>query len=98
MISRGLLIWSLLPEQKWSQVSLSGTISLDTSVLTIGTEPSMAPWTLAKLQDPLKKSLETAQKDLLPMYRALGKYSKALDKVRHPPCFPLLATPTDRQI
>jgi hypothetical protein len=38
--------------------------------------------TLAKLQDPFKKSLETAQKDLKPVYAGLNKYGKALDKVR----------------
>lgn len=36
--------------------------------------------TLAKLQDPLKKTLDTAQKDLKPIYAGLNKYGKALDK------------------
>jgi hypothetical protein len=37
--------------------------------------------TLAKLQDPLKKALDAAQKDLKPIYAGLNKYGKALDKV-----------------
>lgn len=44
-------------------------------------DPQTAPLTLAKLQDPLKKSLEAAQKDIKPIYSGLGKYGKALDKV-----------------
>ncbi|KAH7080036.1 CTLH/CRA C-terminal to lish motif domain-containing protein [Paraphoma chrysanthemicola] len=39
-----------------------------------------APLTLAKLQDPFKKALETAQKDLKPIYSGLNKYGKVLDK------------------
>lgn len=35
---------------------------------------------LAKLQDPLKKTLESAQKDLKPIYSGLNKYGKLLDK------------------
>ena len=38
--------------------------------------------TLAKLQDPLKKTLDAAQKDLKPIYSGLNKYGKVLDKVR----------------
>ena len=41
-----------------------------------------APVVLAKLQDPVKKTLDTAQKDLKPIYAGLNKYAKALDKVR----------------
>jgi hypothetical protein len=44
-------------------------------------DPEMAPMTLAKLQGPLQQSMEAANKDLLPIYKALGKYSKSLDKV-----------------
>lgn len=44
-------------------------------------EPKTAPLTLAKLQDPFKKTLETAQKDLKPIYSGLNKYGKALDRV-----------------
>jgi hypothetical protein len=40
-----------------------------------------APVTLAKLQDPFKKTLDAAQKDLKPIYSGLNKYGKALDKV-----------------
>lgn len=49
-------------------------------------EPKTAPLTLAKLQDPFKKTLETAQKDLKPIYAGLNKYGKALDRVCHSPC------------
>jgi hypothetical protein len=38
---------------------------------------------LAKLQDPFKKTLDAAQKDLKPIYSGLNKYGKALDKVGH---------------
>jgi hypothetical protein len=52
-------------------------------VLTITrSDPKTAPLTLAKLQDPFKKTLETAQKDLKPIYSGLNKYGKALDKVQ----------------
>ena len=47
-------------------------------------DPKTAPLTLAKLQDPFKKSLDTVQKDLKPVYAGLNKYGKALDKVRFP--------------
>ncbi|KAH3974635.1 hypothetical protein HBH64_137680 [Parastagonospora nodorum] len=46
----------------------------------IAADPKTAPLTLAKLQDPFKKSLETAQKDLKPVYAGLNKYGKVLDK------------------
>ena len=38
--------------------------------------------TLVKLKDPLKKTMDQANKDLKPIYSGLNKYSKALDKVR----------------
>jgi hypothetical protein len=47
-------------------------------------DPKTAPLALAKLQDPFKKTLDTAQKDLKPIYSGLNKYGKALDKA----CFP----------
>jgi hypothetical protein len=40
---------------------------------------------LAKLQDPFKKTLEAAQKDLKPIYAGLNKYGKVLDRVRFLP-------------
>ncbi|KAF2032956.1 hypothetical protein EK21DRAFT_98538 [Setomelanomma holmii] len=46
----------------------------------IAADPHAAPLTLAKLQDPFKKTLETAQKDLKPIYSGLNKYGKVLDK------------------
>lgn len=52
-------------------------------IIATNAEPQTAPLTLAKLHDPLKKTMESTQKDLLPMYKTLGKYSKALDKVRY---------------
>ena len=48
-------------------------------------DPKTAPLTLAKLQDPFKKTLDTAQKDLKPIYSGLNKYGKALDRVRFSP-------------
>lgn len=39
--------------------------------------------TLAKLQDPFKKTMDAAQKDLKPIYSGLNRYGKALDKARH---------------
>jgi hypothetical protein len=51
------------------------------ALLTIApSDPHTAPLTLAKLQDPFKKSLESAQKDLKPIYSGLNKYGKVLDK------------------
>ncbi|KAF2796130.1 hypothetical protein K505DRAFT_300918 [Melanomma pulvis-pyrius CBS 109.77] len=46
----------------------------------IAADPQTAPLTLAKLHDPLKKTMEVAQKDLKPIYSGLNKYSRALDK------------------
>ncbi|KAF1835316.1 hypothetical protein BDW02DRAFT_638728 [Decorospora gaudefroyi] len=46
----------------------------------VAADGSTAPLTLAKLQDPFKKTLEAAQKDLKPIYAGLNKYGKALDK------------------
>lgn len=43
-------------------------------------DPQTAPLTLAKLQDPFKKTLDSAQKDLKPIYSGLNKYGKVLDK------------------
>lgn len=45
-------------------------------------EPQTAAFTLAKLQDPVKRGLEQTQKDIKPVYSGLNKYGKALDKVR----------------
>lgn len=55
-----------------------GTCELTVAMI----DPQKAPLTLAKLQDPLKKTMDAAQKDLLPIYKGLNKYSKTLDKVR----------------
>ncbi|KAH7394538.1 CTLH/CRA C-terminal to lish motif domain-containing protein [Pyrenochaeta sp. MPI-SDFR-AT-0127] len=46
----------------------------------IAADAKSAPLTLAKLQDPFKKTLDTAQKDLKPIYSGLNKYGKALDR------------------
>ncbi|KAH7391159.1 CTLH/CRA C-terminal to lish motif domain-containing protein [Phaeosphaeria sp. MPI-PUGE-AT-0046c] len=46
----------------------------------IAADPQTAPLALAKLQDPVKKSLEAAQKDLKPIYAGLNKYGRVLDK------------------
>ena len=37
--------------------------------------------TLAKLQNPVKQSFEVINNDLKDVYKGLGNYSKALDKV-----------------
>ena len=37
--------------------------------------------TLAKLQNPVKQSFEAINSDLKDIYKAMGNYSKALDKV-----------------
>ena len=37
--------------------------------------------TLAKLQNPVKQSFEAINSDLKDVYKSLGNYSKALDKV-----------------
>ena len=50
-------------------------------LITATTDPQTAPLTLAKLHDPLKKTMDVAQKDLKPIYSGLNKYSRALDKV-----------------
>lgn len=44
-------------------------------------DPHSAPVTLAKLQTPVKASFETVNSDLKEVYKGLGNYSKALDKV-----------------
>ena len=46
----------------------------------IAADPQTAPLVLAKLQDPFKKTLDAAQKDLKPIYSGLNKYGKALDR------------------
>ncbi|KAH7138466.1 CTLH/CRA C-terminal to lish motif domain-containing protein [Dendryphion nanum] len=46
----------------------------------IAADPQVAPITLAKLQDPFKKSMKKAHDDLNPANKALNKYGKALDK------------------
>ncbi|RAR10278.1 zinc ion binding protein [Stemphylium lycopersici] len=51
----------------------------------VAADPKTAPLTLAKLQDPFKKSLDAVQKDLKPIYSGLNKYGKALDKACLPP-------------
>lgn len=38
--------------------------------------------TLAKAQAPVKQSFEKVNEDLKEVHQALGKYGKALDKVR----------------
>ncbi|KAI4674007.1 uncharacterized protein J4E88_008474 [Alternaria novae-zelandiae] len=46
----------------------------------IAADAKTAPVTLAKLQDPFKKSLDAVNKDLKPIYAGLNKYGKTLDK------------------
>jgi hypothetical protein len=61
---------------------------IGTLLTTTPSDPKTAPLTLAKLQDPFKKALETAQKDLKPVYAGLNKYGKVLDKVALSPHAP----------
>ncbi len=44
-------------------------------------EPSTAPITLAKLQNPVKIGLDNVTEGLRKVYAAQSKYGKALDKV-----------------
>ena len=44
-------------------------------------DQSSASVTLAKLQNPVKQSFEAINSDLKDVYKGLGNYSKALDKV-----------------
>ena len=44
-------------------------------------DPNTARVTLAKLQTPVKQSFEAINSGLKEVYRGLGNYSKALDKV-----------------
>ena len=46
--------------------------------------------TLAKLQNPVKQSFEAINSDLKDVYKGLGNYSKALDKVHCPFQIPLM--------
>lgn len=57
--------------------------SLNISPLTILAclDPGAASITLAKLQNPVKQSFDQINNDLKEVYKGLGNYSKALDKV-----------------
>ena len=44
-------------------------------------DQNSASVTLAKLQNPVKQSFEAINSDLKDVYKGLGNYSKALDKV-----------------
>ena len=44
-------------------------------------DQNSASVTLAKLQNPVKQSFEVINSDLKDVYKGLGNYSKALDKV-----------------
>jgi hypothetical protein len=46
-------------------------------------DPGSASITLAKLQNPVKQSFDQLTNDLKEVYKGLGNYSKALDKVAH---------------
>lgn len=56
-------------DKYWSNLSFS----LDSAAATV---------TLAKLQNPVRQSFESVNNDLKEVYKGLGNYSKALDKVR----------------
>jgi len=46
-------------------------------------DPTKAPTTLAKLQNPVKTSFDAINDDLKETYSGLNKYTKALDKVNY---------------
>lgn len=48
-------------------------------------DPRTAALTLARLQTPFKETMDTALKDIKPIYAGLNKYGKLLDKVSFPP-------------
>ena len=54
---------------------------MESMLITPLADPHSAPVTLAKLQTPVKASFETINSDLKEVYKGLGNYSKALDKV-----------------
>lgn len=63
------------------------------------TDPDSASITLAKLQNPVKQSFDAINDDLKEIYKGLGNYGKALDKVRAParyPSQPLIQPPSCR--
>lgn len=47
-------------------------------------DSASATVTLAKLQNPIRQSFESVNNDLKEVYKGLGNYSKALDRVRVP--------------
>lgn len=49
--------------------------------IDIGADHSSASVVLAKLQNPVKQSLENVNSGLRNVYKGLGAYSKVLDKV-----------------
>ena len=44
-------------------------------------DPSTTSVTLAKLQNPVKQSFDSINNDLKEVYKGLGNYGKALEKV-----------------
>ncbi|KAF2476007.1 uncharacterized protein BDR25DRAFT_322362 [Lindgomyces ingoldianus] len=53
---------------------------LTTARAKVAADPQMAPVTLAKLQEPVRKSIEAANNDLKKVHKGLGAYGKALDR------------------
>lgn len=52
-----------------------------TDILLNPVDHSSASITLAKLQNPVKQSLEAIKSDLQDVYNGLGNYAKVLEKV-----------------
>ncbi|KAL9109150.1 MAG: hypothetical protein Q9187_008199 [Circinaria calcarea] len=51
---------------------------------SIASNSASATVTLAKLQNPVRQSFDGVNNDLKEVYKGLGNYSKALDRVRRP--------------
>jgi hypothetical protein len=76
-------------ERLWKRVKSSKTINdvqktidlLQAARDTIAVDPTKAPTTLAKLQNPVKTSFDAINDDLKETYSGLNKYTKALDKL-----------------
>ena len=50
-------------------------------LMNIGIDQANPSVTLAKLQNPVKQSFEAINNDLKEIYKSLGNYGKAIDKV-----------------
>ena len=63
-------------------LAVVGTQSARRLLIECVTDPNTASVTLAKLQNPVKQSFEAINSDLKDVYKGLGNYGKAIDKVQ----------------